>query len=244
MIHGYKYHYVRVPEYKNRSVYWSKVPLLSDLLHAGCKIAVAIDHDAIFQNINLPFEWLLNRWNFTSNTSFAMALDNHWQQNEDDYGVLNINAGFIIAQDLERTHEILRAWDSCPNNETKYPGCSKFANTWPAEQGAFGNFMRRQFNETGDRIEIPCTEANGFPGMNTECFGVFVRHYTISKDRVRDGVAASAAQAFFGVVRLDMMEREKSIRIERDVNDFALSWSYPGGEGHTDPGLNSEDDHV
>jgi hypothetical protein len=163
-----------------------------------------------------------------------MALDNHWAQNEDDYGVLNINAGFIIAQNLERTHEILRAWDSCPSNETMYPGCRKFIQNWPAEQGAFGNFMRRQFNETHDRIEIPCSEANGFPGMGTECWGTFIRHFTIGKDRVRDGVAASLAQSLFGLVRQELLQNVDTVKIQRESNEFTKSWSYPGGGAHGD----------
>jgi hypothetical protein len=104
---------------------------MSDMLLDGCRIIISIDHDAIFQNMMLPMEWLLNSWNFTRHTSFAMALDNHWGQNEDEYGVLNINAGFIVAQNLDRTHEILRAWDSCPSNETEYPGCRRFIHDGP-----------------------------------------------------------------------------------------------------------------
>jgi hypothetical protein len=235
LIHGYRYNFIRVPPYAERSVYWSKVPAISDLLLDGCKVVVLIDHDAIFQNMELPFEWLLNRWGFTKNTSFAMSLDNHWAQNEDDYGVLNINAGFIVSQGLDRTHEILRAWDSCPSNETTYPNCRKFIKNWPAEQGAFGNFMRRQFDLPTDLLPIACTEANGFPGMGTECTGDFIRHYTIAKDRVNGGTAASLAQLVFGLVREEMVEREQSIKIKRPSNAFTKSWQYEGSGVNGDP---------
>ena len=204
------------------------------MLLDGCRIVISIDHDAIFQNLGLPVEWLLNRWNFTRNTSFAMALDNHWTQNEDEQHVLNINAGFIVAQHLDRTQEILRAWDSCPSNETVFPGCRKFITNWPAEQGAWGNFMRRTFNETDDYIEIPCTEANGFPGMGTECWGCLIRHYTIGKDRIRGGVASSLAQAVFGMARNEMLQKEDEVKIRRQSNDFTHSWSYAGGGAHGD----------
>lgn len=217
-----------------RSVYWAKIPTISDMLLDGCEIVVSIDHDAIFQNLNLPMEWLLNHWNFTRKTSFAMALDNHWGQNEDEQGVLNINAGFIVTQNLPRTHDILRAWDSCPSNSTAYPGCRKFIWNWPSEQGAWGNFMRREFNETDDYIEIPCTEANGFPGMGTECFGELIRHYTIGKDRIHNGVASGLAQAVMGMARQHLLYRQQDVRIRRDSNDFTKSWSYEGGGAHGD----------
>lgn len=179
MIHGYRYQYIQAPSYQSdRKAYWSKIPAMSDMLHSGCRVVVAIDHDALFWNMELPFEWLLSRWNFTQETSFAMALDPNWDQNKDEFKKLNINAGFIIAQDLPRTHEILRAWDSCPSNQTAFPNCRKYIGNWPAEQGAWGTHIRYMFDHPNDHIDIPCTEANGFPGMNTECFGQLVRHYT------------------------------------------------------------------
>jgi hypothetical protein len=208
---------------------------MSDMMLSGCRIVVAIDHDALFWNLDLPFEWLLNRWGFTNETSFAMALDNNWQQNHDDHDVLNINAGFIVAQNLPRTHDILRAWDSCPSNATMYPNCRKFIDRWPAEQGAWGTYMRRQFNESTDRIEIPCTEANGFPGMNTECFGLFIRHFTIDKSKITPGVSASLAQMFFSLIRRSMMRAERDLRIVRESNDFIESYSYAGGGARGDP---------
>lgn len=226
---------MQVAPYEHRSVYWSKVPLISDMLLDGCKITVSIDHDAIFQNLHLPFEWLLNHWNFTRNTSFAMALDNHWGQNEDEHHVLNINAGFIITQNLERSHEILRAWDSCPSNQNAFPNCHNYIFDWPAEQGAWGNYIRRMFNDTNDYIEIPCTEANGFPGMGTECFGSLIRHFTTRKDRINGGVASTFAQAIVKMAKDDMMAKEPVIKIHRKSNAFERSDNQHGwGPGHTE----------
>jgi len=216
-------------------VYWSKIPAISDQLLDGCRIVVAIDHDAVFWNLNLPFEWLLNRWDFSEQTSMAMALDNNWGQNHDDWDVLSINAGFIVAQNLPRTHEVLRAWDSCPSNETVYPNCRKFINGWPAEQGAWGTHIRYHFNKTTDRIEIPCNDANGFPGMGTECFGLFIRHYTIGKDRVLPGIASSLSQLVFSVLHQDMVQKLDQVRIVRPSNDFTRSYGYAGGGVYGDP---------
>jgi hypothetical protein len=237
IIHGYRYHYIVAPPYEgDRTEFWAKIPAISDLLLSGCRIVVTIDHDAIFQNLHLPFEWLLNRWGFNQKTSIAMPLDNHitpWNPtgygNEDDFGELNINAGFIIAQNNPRTHEMLRAWDSCPSNETEYPNCRKYISEWPAEQGAFGTYIRRQFTLPDDRIELPCTEANGFPGANFECHGIFIRHYTTVKKNVTVGIANSLAQSFFGMVRQEIVSRESEIKINREINAFTRSYEYPGG---------------
>jgi hypothetical protein len=243
VLHGYRYNYVVAPKYEGeRTEFWSKIPAISDMLHSGCKIVVTIDHDAIFANLHLPFEWLMNRWNFTGATSLGMALDNHitpWNPsgfgNEDDFGEVNVNAGFIIAQDNARTHEILRAWDSCPSNETQYPNCRKFIKEWPAEQGAYGTYIRRQFTRPDDLLVVPCTEGNGFPGMNTECQGVFVRHFTTIKTMVTTGTAASLAQSFFGMVRSEIVHREGEVKIQRETNGFTKSFDLAGGGIHGDP---------
>jgi hypothetical protein len=212
------------------------------MLLSGCRIVVTIDHDAIFPNLHVPFEWLLNRWNYSQTTSLGMALDNHitpWNPsgfgNEDDFGEVNVNAGFIIAQNLPRTHDILRAWDSCPSNETTYPNCRKFIKEWPAEQGAFGTYIRRQFTEPDDLLVLPCTEANGFPGANFECQGSFVRHFTTKKELVTTGTASTLAQSFFGMVKKEIIHREGEVKIQRESNGFTKSWDYKGGGIFGDP---------
>jgi hypothetical protein len=234
MIHGYQYHFIHVPDYDDnaRSIYWTKIPALASMLSSECRIAVLIDSDAIFKHLELPFEWLLNRWqlvpssadsssqNHTEGTSIAMALDNHWAQNEDSFGQLNINAGFIVAQNSPRTQEILRDWDSCPSNLTAYPDCDRFSSNWPAEQGAWGDFLRRQYKKDEDYIEIPCTEANGFEGMGTECFGVFISHYTIGKDLVKGRIAESLASSVMGLVQKELSRERDQVVVVRTNNTF------------------------
>jgi hypothetical protein len=234
LIHGYRYHYIKVPPYEHRSVFWSKIPAISDLLLSDCRIILSIDHDALFRNLELPVEWMLNHWGFSKETSFLMAIDPEAPYNYDHHGKLMINAGMIVAQNLPRTHEILRAWDSCPSNGTEYPGCREYIDKWPAEQGAWSTYIRSQFNRTNDFIEIPCTEANGFPEMGTECRGNLIRHYTTGKDKVHGGVSASVAQAVLGMTRKHLLFHEDDLTINRASNEFEKSWSYGGGGARGD----------
>lgn len=106
-IHGYRYHFIRSNSYPldgttdglERDNVWKRVPALASVLANGlppkydtglsmgstlaanndrCEVVVLIDADAVFQHLELPFEWLMNRWNITPLTSIAMPLDTEW----------------------------------------------------------------------------------------------------------------------------------------------------------------------
>lgn len=64
---------------------------------------------------------------------------------------------------------------------------TSMTHSWPAEQGAFGEYVRHKFNRPNDFQEIPCDEANGGPppGMFDYCTGRFVRHPWLDKDRLK-----------------------------------------------------------
>lgn len=108
--------------------------------HNDYDFVVVMDADAVVHYPEIPLEWLMNRWEFTQNTSFAMAIDPHGAslehpegeggENLDSKGKIYDNTGFIIAHNIPRTHEILRDWLSCPTNEEKYPGCERFKNKY------------------------------------------------------------------------------------------------------------------
>jgi hypothetical protein len=178
MIHGYSYHFIQTTPFSDRAPYWTKIPALAETLsNIGCAFTVSIDADATFMNLNLPFEWLMNRWNITPQTALSMAEDPNVDKNRDPRGhLINLNCGFVMAQNLPRTQEILKAWASCPDNEQMYPGCGRWKKPWPAEQAAFGEYIRYQFNESTDINAVPCNEANGFPDGGEGCNGLFVRH--------------------------------------------------------------------
>lgn len=228
-IHGYDYKFVHTTEYINhsRSGVWTKVSALADILRSY-DIVVSIDADSIFRHLHLPYEWLMNRWNITLDTSVAMPLDPNWDINTDTqlgytlnkFGVLNPNAGFVTAQNLPRTFEILRAWDSCPDNESRYPGCSRFRENWPAEQGAFGEYVRYEFNRDTDFKAFNCTDGNGFPEQGSECLGLFVRHFTTGKDKLKSGVGDALLSTFMGLAQGDMMRKKEEFVIQRDTNEI------------------------
>lgn len=221
-IHGYDYKHIHTPQYNKtasndtRSAYWTKIPAMSDTLR-DYTIVVTLDADAIFRNLELPYEWLLNRWKVTPETSFAAPLDPAWKQNHNKFGRLNTNAGFVTVQNLPRTHEMLRAWDACP---VANPDCKHFSEGWPAEQGAFGEFVRYAFNRSSDVREFPCTDGNGFPEMKTECVGLFVTHYTIDKKYLKGGVADSLARSVMSIARDGLMEGREEFVDERRSNEF------------------------
>jgi hypothetical protein len=186
-----------------------------------------IDADAIFRNLNLPYEWLLNRWNFTEDTSISMPLDPVWDVNTGDrigytnnkYGVVNPNAGFITAQNLPRTFSMLDDWVSCPDNEEEFEGCDDFRKGWPAEQGAFGEHIRYKYNETTDFRSFNCSDGNGFPEQGSECRGIFVRHFTTGKGHLKPGTGDALLQTVMARTHSDIFENYGDVVVERNSTE-------------------------
>lgn len=194
-----------------------------------CEVVVLLDADAIFEHLELPFEWLMNRWNITRHTSLAMPLGTQWNTTNPDSvspldftlnskGDLNPNDGFIVAINSPRTMLILDAWNNCPNDNDRFPGCTRFKDGWLGELGAFGEYIPYIFNrdneEGTDLRMLPCTEANGFPGQYTECEGIFVRHFTTAKHQMKQRVAESIARPLMATMQRIMMDG--NFRIEMD----------------------------
>jgi hypothetical protein len=217
LIHGYTYKFIRIQPLTDRAVFWAKIPALGDMLDE-CDFAVSIDADATFMNLNLPFEWLLNRWETTRNTSLTMARDPNQPQNYDSaqHNIL-LNCGFVVAQNLPRTKEILGAWASCPDNEERYPDCARWKNPWPAEQAAFGEYIRYDFNEPDDIREVECSDANGFPEADQGCEGIFIRHHWSRKDLVAKMLADSFMHASMDVFRDRFMSKIEDVVVYKGV---------------------------
>jgi hypothetical protein len=212
MIHGYSYKFVRTNKPELLAAPWAEIPALAAILR-DFDIVVSIDADAIFTHLELPYEWLLNRWNFTRDTALAMPLDPtqrldkpaSWKfHNYDSKGRLRDNPGFITAQNIPRTFEMLEEWEKCPE---RIPGCERFTTEYPAEMGAFSEYIRYNFEDS--LREFPCTEGNGFPGMGTECEGLFVRHYTTEKEWLKGGVEEILTESIVEVLRQDLVENGK-----------------------------------
>jgi hypothetical protein len=183
-------------------------------------VVVAIDADAVFNHPEIPLEWLFNHWNITNNTAITMSIDPDEKANYDVYGKLNNNAGFIIAQNLPRTHEMLRAWAACPDEPSEaYAKCSRWKKPWPAEQAAFSEYIRYIYADPNDVHELPCDEANGFPESDKGCAGRFLRHMWWRKWDIKHRVDNGIMQYLMAKIQKQFM-LEKGTHIDRPTNDF------------------------
>ncbi|KAF7195258.1 hypothetical protein HII31_03464 [Pseudocercospora fuligena] len=176
-IHGYKYYSVHVDTYTDRHSSWKKPSIISAILKRH-KTCVYIDSDAIFNHLDLPMEWLMNYWSLDPrNTPLALASDPDAAFNQDIFGKVNLNTGFIVAQKGLRTFEIMDAWRDCPEENGRHPECVKFREKVPGhvtDQGGFSTYIRYDYPD--DIMELPCSENNGYPESGTECYGEFITH--------------------------------------------------------------------
>jgi hypothetical protein len=126
----------------------------------------------------------MNYWDLNPvSNSLALAADPDREFNQDEKGKINLNTGFIVAQNNDKTYEIMDSWDHCSDEGGKYPGCEKYRLNEPGrptDQGGFGSYVRYDFPD--DIKELPCDEANGFPEAHTGCDGKFIRHLWTGKD--------------------------------------------------------------
>lgn len=175
-----------------------------------------MDGDTMFPYPHIPMEWLLNLWGVKNNTLIAMPEDVDEPWSYESRGNLILNSGFIIAQQSDRTHELLEAWTTCPK-ETRYPGCAPFNETWPLEQFTFSNWVRYDFNGTDEVVAIPCTLAMGYPGAPEGggiCHGELMTHWTTSKDSTSAAVQKSVMQ---------YVMREVHRQFHREYDDVVLN---------------------
>jgi hypothetical protein len=205
-MHGYDYKFIRGSTPKDRHVTWVKVPALASIL-SSYKFVVFLDADALFNQMHIPVEWFLNYWSITPTTSLALALDPPEPQNNDTSGRRYANTGFVIAQNNPKTHEILKALDECPD-EGRYKGCGKFRKEGFHEQGAFGSYVRYDYD---DYIkELPCNEANGEWDLES-CKGVFVQHMWWRTPTVRKHFGDETLQALMARMHGHAMKDKKMI---------------------------------
>jgi hypothetical protein len=181
-IHGYKYYYVTFDNYEDRRASWKKPPIMSQILkdHDAC---LYLDSDAVFNHLDLPFEWLMNYWGLHhTNNSMALAYDPGSDNNKDEFGQVYLNTGFIVAQNNKKTFEIMKEWQGCPEEDGRHPDCVKFRTAGPGrptDQGGFGTYTRYDYQEHIKSLK--CTEANGFPESHSGCDGTFIRHLWTGK---------------------------------------------------------------
>ncbi|KAF5574007.1 uncharacterized protein FSUBG_14083 [Fusarium subglutinans] len=160
--------YINAREIPDHDSSWIRPHVLHSLL-PHYKIIVAMDTDTTFQHLNLPLEWLFNRWGFVQNhTSIAMPVDTMEVKNgdkdasKDSRGQVVLNAGFIVVQRGEHTMAMLDAWKSCTDGKT-YQDCGHWKKNWSHEQRAFSEYIRYDFNSDNRIVSIPCDDAMGYP---------------------------------------------------------------------------------
>ncbi|PFH58643.1 hypothetical protein XA68_13412 [Ophiocordyceps unilateralis] len=186
-IHGYKYYYVAVDDPPDRRSSWKKPSVLARILREH-DVCIYMDSDAIFPRLDLPFEWLLNYWQlYPHNNSLALALDPDLDNNKDRLGNLYLNTGFIVAQNNEKTYDILNAWHTCPDEGGPYyPECGHFRYNEPGRPTDQAGFRLLSYDYPDRIIQLPCVEANGFPQNDWGCKGQFLRHlWTGKEDQIK-----------------------------------------------------------
>jgi hypothetical protein len=98
------------------------------------KFVAFLDGDALVNTMDVPLEWMFNRWGITNQTSIAVPLDvrQGGSTGEDSHGNTEVNTGFLVVQNLDITFELLQAWRDC-TTETRYPGCGRWKEEWSHE---------------------------------------------------------------------------------------------------------------
>ncbi|KZM24066.1 uncharacterized protein EKO05_0010302 [Ascochyta rabiei] len=221
-IHGYDYRFFNAKEMESSGYHntWVKPHVLAQLLESY-RFVVFIDADATIQHLELPIEWLFNRWGITPSTSIAMPLDTREVINGDESvsndskGKLVLNTGVVIAQALPHTTEMMTAWKDCPT-EKQYPGCGIWKQNWSHEQRAFSEYIRWDYNPSGTEIvEIPCDDAMGYPGINkhakilSKCTGKFLRHHTLDKSLTKQSTEEAMLQAMTDLTHRILHENQE-----------------------------------
>ncbi|KAF2183835.1 hypothetical protein K469DRAFT_581504, partial [Zopfia rhizophila CBS 207.26] len=218
-IHGYDYKYYQAAHIPDHYDTWIKVHAIHELLH-DYQWVVFLDADAVITHLEVPVEWLFNRWNITEHTSIAMPNDVTHDPciSCDAKGKVMQNTGLIIAHQLPHTFEMFNAWEEC-TTEKRYENCGRNKHIWAHEQQAFSDFIRYDFNETGNVVEISCFDANGYPekktddNLQTHCNGTFVRHYWHYKEMTKIQLANSVMQSFTSLLQRAIRENISSILV-------------------------------
>ncbi|PSK48396.1 Lysophospholipase NTE1 [Elsinoe australis] len=163
-LHGYRFKHVQVPEQKGLGNTWVKVKELYRMaMRDECQFVVMLDGDTVFQDIRIPLEALLGHWNVTEDIAIAGGID--LDMRLDDFGKIQFNTGFVIAQNTPIFSQLMQDWIKCPT-DVKYKTCSKWATKWQHEQRAFSNWIRYDYPDSVR--ELPVEEIH---------LGRFIRHY-------------------------------------------------------------------
>ncbi|KAF2278810.1 uncharacterized protein EI97DRAFT_219911 [Westerdykella ornata] len=226
-IHGYDYKFFAAKSLKDHHDTWIKPHVLYDLLHSY-QFVVFIDADATIQHLELPLEWLFNKWGIGHATTIAMPIDTEEVVNGDQHistdskGKVVLNTGFIVTQALPLAFEMLDAWRKCTTG-ARWKDCKQWATQWSHEQRAFSEYVRYDFNPHGNIVEIPCDDAMGFPGIVennprviSNCTGQFVRHQTIGKEATKTNAGNALMQSMAELMQKALIQEKARYWIADD----------------------------
>lgn len=225
-IHGYDYKLYSARSIPDHYDTWIMPHVFHELV-PSYDFVVAMDADVTVSHLEVPLEWMFNRWGITRNTSMALPWDteefrNNQSISTDSTGLRVLNTGFVVAQNLPLTHALLAAWKDC-TTESRYPGCARWKQEWSHEQRAFSEYIRHdaEFAPHPDSIVgIACDDAVGWPGFKqdvhrdypiTECNGNFLRHHTLMKDKVKHSATASVMQALAQILQQAVLHAQAQI---------------------------------
>jgi hypothetical protein len=230
LIHGYDYRFYQAQHIKDHHDTWIMPHVFRELL-PDYQFVVAMDADVTISHLDLPLEWLFNRWGVAPHTSMALPWDTEEMRgnvsiSRDSKDLRVLNTGFVVAQNNPTTLELLEAWRDC-TSETRYPGCAYWKQNWSHEQRAFSEYIRYDFNATPETVvSIPCDDAVGWPGFAKEveshnpgisdCNGNFVRHYTIGKDQVKTASSNAVMQALSDVLQKKLLGEQERMWIKEE----------------------------
>ncbi|KAL6705035.1 hypothetical protein ACN47E_007438 [Coniothyrium glycines] len=231
MIHGYDYRYYQALDMPDHYPTWISPHIVKELL-PDYQFLVTMDADVVISHMEIPLEWMFNRWGIAKHTSMALPHDTEEfvdgvSKSTDSKGVPVLNTGFVVAQNNQVTFDMLDAWVNC-TTEVRYPGCAKWKHEWSHEQRAFSEYIRYDFGKVpGTIVGIPCDDAMGYPNFKadndakgnvgiSDCNGNFVRHYTTGKDMVHAGGGQTIAQIVAEVLQKDLLSQQNRLVIKEE----------------------------
>lgn len=226
-IHGYDYMLYSARHIDDHYDTWIMPHVFHELV-PQYDFVVAMDADVTVSHLEIPLEWMFNRWGIRRTTSMALPWDTEEFRDgvsisTDSKGLRVLNTGFVVAQNLPTTMDMLAAWKDC-TTETRYPGCGKWKTEWSHEQRAFSEYIRYDFNNTPETVvSIPCDDAVGWPNFKndvhlsypiSECNGNFLRHHTLMKSKVKDSAGISVMQALVQILQKAVLQNKDDVWYE------------------------------
>jgi hypothetical protein len=225
LVHGYDYKYYQASSIPDHHDTWIMPHAFRELI-PDYQFVVAMDADVTIPHLEVPLEWMFNRWGIQKHTSMALPWDTMELRGGqpisiDGKGNRVLNTGFVVAQDSEMTREMLEKWRDCTSEE-RYAGCAQWKWAWSHEQRAFSEYIRYDYNATPETIiSIPCDDAVGWPGFKadvesgnegiSDCSGNFVRHYTLGKDQVREAGMLSMMNPLAMILQKHLLKKADTV---------------------------------